>query len=155
VFRSNPDPNKSDHRAKARGEGRLDQTKTSDLGVRVQAAGGDLGVKGDHDAAHSAAQGGAHAVRQGGQKEVHAQALHGHQARDRQLPGRGGAGQRLRDLCPALRLQQGVPKVEAARADRQRPQRARDFRLNDLKLLTVQVNRCACLLKKFIRTSFQ
>lgn len=119
--------NDNDDRTADGREGRLGSEPRAEVGVRVEVAGGDLGHQGDDDAAHGAAQGGAHAVGQGGQEEVRAQALHRLEAPDGEFPGRGGAGERQ----PAVvgRLQQGVAEVETTRADRQRPQGARDFRL--------------------------
>jgi hypothetical protein len=115
-------------------EGRLESEPSAEVWVRVEAAGGDHWHQGDDDAAHGAAQGGAHAdaVRARGQEEVRAQALHRLETPDGQLPGRGGAGKRVAQRQPAVvgRLESSVAEVEATRADRQRPQGARDFRLN-------------------------
>jgi hypothetical protein len=113
-------------------EGRLESEPSAEVGVRVEAAGGDHRHQGDDDAAHGAAQSGAHADRSGGQEEVRAQAVHRLETPDGQLPGRGSAGERVAQRQPAVggRLESRVAKVEATRADRQRPQGARDFRLN-------------------------
>lgn len=119
-------------------EGRLESEPSAEVGVRVEAAGGDHGHQSDDDAAHGVAQGGAHAGGggggggPGGHEEVRAQALHRLETPDGQLPGRGGAGERVAQRQPAVvgRLESVVTKMEATRADRQRPQGARDFRLN-------------------------